>query len=75
LPAIGGSGLQIQAANDASPISIIATANNSAKGASLILIKNGINQQSFGLTGIPAEKIFNALTIAPGDTVELKNNP
>lgn len=75
LPAVGSSGTQSKAANDLSPITIIVTANNSAKGASVILIKNSINQQSIGITGIPAVKTFAPLTIVNGDVVELKNNP
>src|SRR5687768_998953 len=53
LPADGNSGLQIESANDPSPITMVVTANNSAKGASVLLIKNSVTEQSLSINNVP----------------------
>jgi len=71
-PTAGGGPIQTRNANDPSPITIVAGYNNSAKASGVILIKNGIIQQTIGVTGASPPRVFNPLTITDGDVVKVQ---
>jgi len=73
-PTAAGDPLQTRNANDASPITMIAGYNNAAKSSVVILLKNGVIQQSKAVTGVSPPQTFDPLAITNGDTVTLRGN-
>ena len=66
--------MQIQNANDLSPVSLVVGSNSNAKGAATILLKNGVIQQSIATNATPSNKVFNPVVIDNGDTLTVQIN-
>src|SRR5689334_6035309 len=73
-PMIAGEALQTRNASDTSPITIVAGYNNTAKGASVILWKNSVQQQAKPVSGASPPQTFDPITIENGDTEKVQGN-